>query len=73
MNIPQAAHAKINVDSMAKTERSNGLNLRDGAEKLTENGTGTSHGSNPELNGNVVPGETQVDKYGFTGGAQQVS
>lgn len=56
---------------MARTELSNGLNLRDNPEKLTENGTGSSHGLDPEVNGNVVPGETQVDKYGFTGGAQQ--
>lgn len=58
---------------MAKTELSNGLYLRDSTEKLTENGTATSHGSDAEVNGNVVPGETQVDKYGFTGGAQQYS
>lgn len=56
---------------MATTELSNGLNLRENPEKLTENGTGSSRGLDPEVNGNVVSGETQVDKYGFTGGAQQ--
>lgn len=55
---------------MAKTEQGNGLDLRGSTEKLTDNGKGSSFGSDPEVNGSV-PGETQVDKYGFTGGAQQ--
>lgn len=38
-------------------------------EKLTDNGRATD----PEVNGGVVPGETPVDKYGFSGGAQQHS
>ncbi|XP_070780478.1 TBC1 domain family member 10A [Enoplosus armatus] len=59
---------------MAKTEQGNGLDLRGSAEKLTDNGKGSSYGSDPEVNGSaVVPGETQVDKYGFIGGAQQFS
>ncbi|XP_072227734.1 TBC1 domain family member 10A [Leuresthes tenuis] len=57
---------------MAKTERDNGLDMRDSTEKLTNNGRGSSHRSDPEVNGNI-PEETQVDKYGFTGGAQQNS
>lgn len=56
---------------MAKTEQGNGLNMRVGTEKLTDNGYGPSHGSDPEANGSAIPGEKQVDKYGFTGGAQQ--
>lgn len=58
---------------MAKTEQGNGLDLRGSTEKLTDNGKGGSFGSDPEVNGNGIPGETQVDKYGFTGGAQQNS
>ncbi|XP_008297001.1 TBC1 domain family member 10A-like [Stegastes partitus] len=54
---------------MAKTEQGNGLDLRGSTEKLTDNG----RGSEPEVNGGGVPGETPVDKYGFTGGAQQNS
>lgn len=54
---------------MAKTEQGNGLELHDNTEKLTgSNGKGT--GLDPEVNGSI-PGEEQVDKYGFTGGAQQ--
>lgn len=55
---------------MAKTERVNELlPLRDStADKLTDRAS-----SEPEANGSAVPGETQVDKYGFTGGTQQVS
>lgn len=53
---------------MAKTEQSNGLDLRGGTDKLTDNGKG----SDPEVNGSV-PGEDLVDKYGFTGGAQKYS
>lgn len=40
--------------------------MRGSTEKLTDNGTGS-----PEVNGNVITEETQVDKYGFIGGAQQ--
>lgn len=58
---------------MAKTEQGNGLDMRGSTEKLTDNnGKGGSYGSDPEING-TVPGERQVDKYGFTGGAQQHS
>lgn len=56
---------------MAKTEQGNGLNLRGSTEKLTDNGKGSSYGSDPEANGSAIPGEKQVDKYGFSGGAQQ--
>lgn len=56
---------------MAKTEQGNGLAVRDGADKLTYNGKGS--GSDPEVNGGVIEEENQVDKYGFTGGAQQTS
>ncbi|XP_059213757.1 TBC1 domain family member 10A [Centropristis striata] len=55
---------------MAKTEQGNGLDLRGSSEKLTDNGTIGSYGSEPEVKGSV-PGDTEVDKYGFTGGAQQ--
>lgn len=58
---------------MAKIEKGNGLDLRDSTEKLKDNGKNTSYGSDPEANGSAIPGETQVDKYGFTGGAQQYS
>lgn len=54
---------------MAKTEQGNGFHMRGTPEKLTDNGKG----SDPEANGNVVLGETEVDKYGFSGGAQQHS
>uniref|UniRef100_A0A146ZT07 TBC1 domain family member 10A n=1 Tax=Fundulus heteroclitus TaxID=8078 RepID=A0A146ZT07_FUNHE len=54
---------------MAKTEPGNGLEHVASAEKLTEsNGKGGSNG--PEANGSI-PGESQVDRYGFTGGSQQ--
>ncbi|KAM9734521.1 TBC1 domain family member 10A-like [Menidia menidia] len=57
---------------MAKTEQGNGLDVRDSTEKLTDNGRGSSPRSDPEVNG-TIPAETEVDKYGFTGGAQQNS
>ncbi|KAK5878918.1 hypothetical protein CesoFtcFv8_024280 [Champsocephalus esox] len=57
---------------MAKIEQGNGVDLRGSPEKLTDNGKGSSYGSDPEVNGNV-PGEKEVDKYGFSGGAQQHS
>lgn len=41
--------------------------MRGSAEKLTDNGT------DPGVNGDVSPGNTPVDRYGFTGGAQQIS
>ncbi|KAF3702087.1 TBC1 domain family member 10A EBP50-PDX interactor of 64 kDa [Channa argus] len=56
---------------MAKTEQGNGLDLRGSMEKLTDNGKGSS--CEPEVNGNAIPVEKKVDKYGFTGGAQQYS
>lgn len=58
---------------MAKTEEGNGFNLRGSTEKLTDNGKDAPYGSEPEPNGSAGPGETLVDKYGFTGGAQQNS
>ncbi|KAM8828023.1 TBC1 domain family member 10A-like [Spinachia spinachia] len=56
---------------MAKHEQGNGLVPRDSKEKLRDNGNGSSYGPDPETNGSV-PGEKEVDKYGFTGGAQQL-
>ncbi|MEQ2251059.1 hypothetical protein ILYODFUR_007087 [Ilyodon furcidens] len=56
---------------MATTEQGNGLELHDNTEKLTDsNGKGSSNGLDPGVNGSI-PEESQVDKYGFTGGAQQ--
>ncbi|XP_017265902.1 TBC1 domain family member 10A [Kryptolebias marmoratus] len=52
---------------MAKTEQGNGLEIRGSAEKLTDSEKGT------EVNGSVPEEDRQVDKYGFTGGAQQYS
>ncbi|KAM9820447.1 TBC1 domain family member 10A-like [Neosynchiropus ocellatus] len=54
---------------MAKTEQKNGLEFRGSSEKLTGNGSAVV--SNVEVNGNGTAGEVQVDKYGFSGGAQQ--
>ncbi|XP_056260151.1 TBC1 domain family member 10A [Seriola aureovittata] len=58
---------------MAKTEQGNGLEMRGSTEKLTDNGKGSLYGSDTEVNGNAIPREEPVDKYGFTGGAQQNS
>ncbi|XP_022617923.1 TBC1 domain family member 10A-like [Seriola dumerili] len=58
---------------MAKTEQGNGLDMRGSTEKLTDNGKGSLYGSDTEVNGNAIPREEPVDKYGFTGGAQQNS
>ncbi|XP_028273048.1 TBC1 domain family member 10A-like [Parambassis ranga] len=52
---------------MAKTEQGNGFDMRGSTEKLTDKER------DPEVNGNVIPGENQTDKYGFTGGPQQYS
>ncbi|XP_011480146.1 TBC1 domain family member 10A isoform X1 [Oryzias latipes] len=57
---------------MAKTEQGNGLEMRGGPQKLTENGNAGSSAPDPEVNGNVTE-DKQVDKYGFIGGAQQTS
>lgn len=57
---------------MAKTGQGNGLDMRDNIEKLKLNDK-SSYGSDPEVNGNVNVEEKRVDKYGFTGGAQQYS
>ncbi|XP_041825730.1 TBC1 domain family member 10A-like [Melanotaenia boesemani] len=57
---------------MAKSEKGNGLEMRGSTEKLTDNGKGNAHGHDPEVNG-TVPEESQVDKYGFTGGTQKYS
>lgn len=56
---------------MAKTEQGNGLEVQESRGKLTDNGNGGSFGSEPEVNGNAISEGAQVDKYGFTGGAQQ--
>lgn len=61
---------------MAKPEQGNGLEIHGGTEKLTDSEKGTSRGSDSEVNGTTIPGEAdgqQVDKYGFTVGAQQYS
>ncbi|XP_013859245.1 TBC1 domain family member 10A [Austrofundulus limnaeus] len=55
---------------MAKPEQGNGLEIRGGTEKLTDREKGQANGTT------TIPGEEdqqQVDKYGFTGGAQQYS
>ncbi|XP_076019786.1 TBC1 domain family member 10A-like [Genypterus blacodes] len=57
---------------MAQTKQGYGPGLRASTEDLVEDGKGGSHGSEPEVNGNI-PGEKPVDKYGFIGGAQQVT
>uniref|UniRef100_A0A8C6WIL1 TBC1 domain family, member 10Ab n=1 Tax=Neogobius melanostomus TaxID=47308 RepID=A0A8C6WIL1_9GOBI len=49
---------------MAKTKQGNGLDMRVSTEY-------SKHGSEPEVNGNAISEEKPVDKYGFTGGAQQ--
>ncbi|XP_034048477.1 TBC1 domain family member 10A [Thalassophryne amazonica] len=59
---------------MERSEEDNGLPLRGKRgrrEKLTDDSKRDSYGSDPELNGSLISGEIQVDKYGFTGGAQQ--
>lgn len=53
---------------MATTEQGNGFHLGGSGEKLTD--TGKSYGSDTDANGDATPVK-QVDKYGFTGGAQQ--
>ncbi|XP_034566262.1 TBC1 domain family member 10A [Notolabrus celidotus] len=58
---------------MAKPEQGNGLEMQDSNEKLTDNGNGSMFGTDQEVNGNAIQVEAQVDKYGFTGGAQQSS
>ncbi|XP_054613450.1 TBC1 domain family member 10A-like [Dunckerocampus dactyliophorus] len=63
---------------MARTDQGNGLDFRGSTDKLTGSGGGSSCGSftsdvvTLEANGtDDTSGEKQVDKYGFTGGAQQ--
>ncbi|KAM9841258.1 TBC1 domain family member 10A-like [Aulostomus maculatus] len=56
---------------MAKTEQCNRLDMRGSTERLTDNGKTGSSGSDLEQNGSVILAEKPVDKYGFTGGAQQ--
>nr|XP_019937296.1 PREDICTED: TBC1 domain family member 10A-like [Paralichthys olivaceus] len=56
---------------MAKTEQGDGLESRGATDKLTDNGKGGVFGA--ELNGGAIQEEDRVDKYGFTGGAQQNS
>ncbi|KAM6902664.1 TBC1 domain family member 10A-like [Xenentodon cancila] len=57
---------------MAKTEQGNGREMRGNTEKSTDNGNDVSRGPDQEANGQIGA-ERQVDKYGFTGGAQQYS
>lgn len=57
---------------MAKTEQGKGLDMRGNTETLEDSGNGSTYGSEPELNGNAIL-EKRVDKYGFSGGAQQYS
>ncbi|XP_008324566.1 TBC1 domain family member 10A-like [Cynoglossus semilaevis] len=56
---------------MAKNKHRNGLDFRGSRDKLTDKGKGGWYGSGAEVNGNAIPPEERVDKYGFTGGAQQ--
>lgn len=56
---------------MARSGHGNGLDSADIAEKLTYHGNRGGFVSDPGTNGSAVPEEKQVDKYGFTGGAQQ--
>lgn len=57
---------------MAKTEQRNGVDMRvSSTEKSVDNLVNIKHGlEEPEVNGNISE-ETHVDKYGFSGGAQQ--
>lgn len=56
---------------MAKTEQGKGLDMRVSTEKPIDNHISSKRGSEPEVNGNAISEEKHVDKYGFTGGAQQ--
>lgn len=57
---------------MAKTGQGNGLDMRVSTEQHIDSRISSkSGGSEPEVNGNAVSEEKLVDKYGFTGGAQQ--
>lgn len=47
--------------------------MQSSTDKMIGNGKGKSYGSFPEVNGIMIPEEKPVDKYGFTGGAQQTS
>ncbi|KAK7889390.1 hypothetical protein WMY93_024950 [Mugilogobius chulae] len=59
---------------MAKTEQRNGLDVRESNMKeLSDNGKSIKHELASEVNGNAINEETSVDRYGFTGGAQQYS
>ncbi|KAG7511585.1 hypothetical protein JOB18_004409 [Solea senegalensis] len=55
---------------MAKTKQGNGLDWGS-TDKLTDNGKDGLYGREAEVNGNAIPQEERVDKYGFIGGAQQ--
>ncbi|XP_033832041.1 TBC1 domain family member 10A [Periophthalmus magnuspinnatus] len=57
---------------MATTEQGNGLDIR-GSKELKDRGKSSKYGSEPEVNGNAIFVEKHVDRYGFTGGAQQYS
>ncbi|XP_072311507.1 TBC1 domain family member 10A [Eucyclogobius newberryi] len=59
---------------MAKTEPRNILAMRGSdVKELKDNGKLGNYGSESEVNGNAVLEEKLVDRYGFTGGAQQYS
>ncbi|XP_003965569.2 TBC1 domain family member 10A-like isoform X1 [Takifugu rubripes] len=58
---------------MARSRHGNGLDSSGIKEKLTDHGNSSWFVSDPGTNGSAVPEETQVDKYGFTGGGQQSS
>lgn len=58
---------------MARSRHGNGLESSGIKEKLTDHGNSSWFVSDPGTNGSAVPEEKQVDKYGFTGGAQQSS
>nr|XP_020461680.1 TBC1 domain family member 10A-like isoform X1 [Monopterus albus] len=57
---------------MAKTEQRNGLDMWGSKEKVTDNEK-ESYGSDPVVNGSAIPGEKQVDRYGFAVDAHQYS
>lgn len=60
---------------MAKPDRDDEeLEFQGSAEQLTSNGSTRSFGSDAvtlDSDGTETSGEKEVDKYGFTGGAQQ--
>lgn len=56
---------------MARSGNGSRLDSPGVAEKLTDNGKSSWSMSDPGANGSAAAEEKQVDKYGFSGGAQQ--